>query len=200
MPATIDTKPVEQIEPLNKELPVTASENTINKEDEQTWLKTEVLKILKVKQASTATPTYIPISFIDQIAFSGKSLYANIDSTWYEVSGGRYFAGTDTRSTTGDKTLTCGFTPKMIKITAFSNAQNAGLSLGVWTSDSGNDCMTRYRDTNWINTLQEKIIAVPADGGTNETRATITATSSTGATLTFSAAPTAISYIYEIYG
>lgn len=116
---------------------------------------------------------------------------------------GRYLLGSSSKNANGDTTITTGFPPKLIKITAHYAQDGAGFSQGSATSTTDETSFVfYYNGTKFIpEIITGYIIYVFNASGTLAIRATLSAVTATSFTLTFSnyVGSGTIYYKYEVF-
>ncbi|MFZ5365440.1 MAG: hypothetical protein ACOZBH_04575 [Patescibacteria group bacterium] len=197
-----DSKPKIQIDDTPKEFSFTKEELDI---------LSQLMHLVKsIKKPLSASPTYSPKNFFEQIAFYSGHLYAHINNSWVDVgpptAAAQYASGQSSRNADGDQAITVGFEAKLIKITAYYAQDNGGWSEGHGKTTSDFACLARYYDSGvpaWIysNTTSYIIYAVNV-GGTAFRQAIISAIGATTFTLTWSSSgsPGTVYFNWEAWG
>ena len=159
---------------------------------------------------STELTTYLSGDAIDGEMFSnfdGSSYktYLRINNTWQTIGGGGSVAkGTDQAPNTATtQTITCGFTPKLIKITAnVSSGTSYNLCIGSATSTSDESCnvIYKYAATILTDNVAGYIIATFDATGSGTSAASISNISSTGFTLSWLDVTVRPFFTWEVIG
>lgn len=145
----------------------------------------------------------------EQENFNQRHNHDGINSAKLETaSGGANISiGSGSRTTaqgTGDVTITCNFTPKLIIIFAWADVVGGqgGWSNGRADANLANSMFGyAYSGTVWEKlSSTTKCLFVWDNGESNNTQASVTAVSSTGLTLNFSAVAVNVAYQYIIIG
>lgn len=145
------------------------------------------------------TPTYNPKTFKEQFYIKDdSSLYVNNNGTWFSLGGGSFASGYGHATSGEDMVVTCGFTPKVIKMTTYNATSGSSrYSIGQWSS-AGQHCI--FLATSWTN-LSGYIAYVMDSSGIQTNGGQISATSSTGFTISWVDYVSGVTdFLWEAYG
>ena len=126
-------------------------------------------------------------------------------SAEFNTGGGSFASGYATRTTgsgSGEETITIGFAPKLIKITAIGDATTDGQSWGQWNSD-GDNCLYSYLDGSNITKRDNQaglILFVWDAGKSSVSSAEISSTTSTSFVIDWLAVNHTVLYLWEAFG
>lgn len=185
-----------------------------NEELTNIYNNTSIEKLKRLNSTNTNPPTYTPQSFQEQFYMqTGGLLWVYINGGWVNVNNpiANLATGSDSRtiaSGAGDQKITCGFRPKLIKITAQAKAatsDNNGDSVGTSSAVGTYNCLYRYYYTTssvWVNDSRtDYIISVfPAGTGTGIARASLTSIDNDGFTLNWVSVGVECKFIWEVIG
>lgn len=143
-------------------------------------------------------PTNNPQTFKEQFCIkTDGTLEINANGTWTKIGGGNSASGYEHYTSGGVKTITCGFAPTTIKITAFNDSAGVRYSIGQYTS-TGQSCI--FLTTNW-HYLPGYIAYVMDGSGAEINGGAVNAITSTGFSINwFDYVSGTTDLIWEAYG
>lgn len=167
--------------------------------------------VVSIKQPGTGAPNYTPQNFLEQFYFTSDKFYVFINGEWKEaalsssISSAQYKTGTASRGagTTGNQAITgIGFTPKLLKITAYVYGSQKGYSIGSGTSSSDSNSMIFYYNSvgGWVLDTSTAIIEVFSNTGDVSEEAAIQSLDSDGFTLRWYSVSRNVTFNYECFG
>ena len=165
--------------------------------------------VMDIKESQPNDPAYTPKRFKEQFHFKDDgSLWININNNWVKF-GVSTASGMASRasSSTGAQKISCGFRPKIIKITAQSIASgtdNNGTSTATGDANSINNLFRWHYTTGnvWVtNSRNDYIIYVVPEGtGDRVSSATLQSIDDDSFTLNWTYAGVLCRFIWEAYG
>lgn len=169
-------------------------------------LPTNIKDITGYFETLNQAPSGIPNDVWSSIKIYNGSIYFYDfkNNVWTITSGNKFSSGFGSKtagSGNSDESITTGFQPSMIKITALPSGNNSSFSFGTRYSVYSK-CLYKYKNGsgNFVaGTDSNYVILVWDDGLNNNTEATFVSFDTNGFTINWYADDVSIVYLWEAY-